>query len=124
MTKHFIFIIFLLGCSTTKTNFVQVKRSSVDTDLIRSNIYKVIPDMQGCVTTHDFTQVPLELDFTINPEGRVVKANVWQKDVSLNPIIKHCIEFILKNISYPKSKSGGNVQVHQPVSWYEIKPRY
>jgi hypothetical protein len=95
---------------------------SMDPELLRKILQEYLPQFRHCyqqelVTMSDLKGV-IDLDFQIDPEGRVSKTAVKAKDARFSRKGVDCMSKVLGIIQFPKPKGGGVVDVRQPLNFF------
>ena len=96
---------------------------SMDPELLRKILREYIPQFRHCyqqelVGHSDKVKGIIDLNFTINPEGRVVGHNIRAKDARFSNKGIGCMGQVLSLIDFPKPKGGGVVDVKQPLNFF------
>ena len=96
---------------------------SMDPELLRKILREYIPQFRHCyqqelIGHSDKVKGIIDLNFTINPEGRVVGHNIRAKDARFSNKGIGCMGQVLSLIDFPKPKGGGVVDVKQPLNFF------
>jgi hypothetical protein len=108
---------FDAGFTATKT----VVLGSIDPELLRKLLREYIPQFRYCYQ-NELIKNPnlsgtINLNFTLNGKGKVVKSNVISKNGEFSNKGLSCMDGVLKMIPFPAPKGGGQVDVKQPLNF-------
>lgn len=105
------------GYTAAKTVVV----GSIDPELLRKILKEYIPQFRYCyqneLSYHPNLSGTIQLDFTLNAQGKVVNTNVKSKGSQFSQSGINCIAGVLKSIAFPAPKGGGQVDVRQPLNF-------
>lgn len=95
---------------------------SMDPELLRKILREYIPQFRHCyqqeLITHDEKiKGIIDLNFTINQNGKVSKYDIRVKDAEFSKKGVNCMGNVLNLIDFPKPKGGGVVDVRQPLNF-------
>jgi Sec-independent protein translocase protein TatA len=95
---------------------------SMDPELLRKILQEYLPQFRHCyqqelLTAADIKGV-IDLDFQINPNGRVSRTTIKAKDARFSNKGTDCMAQVLRIIEFPKPKGGGVVDVRQPLNFF------
>jgi hypothetical protein len=98
---------------------------SMDPDLLRKILQEHIPQFRHCyqqelIAHSDKIKGILDLNFTIDPNGRVSKYEIKLKDAAFSKKGIGCMGQVLGVIDFPKPRGGGSVDVRQPLNFFSI----
>ncbi len=96
---------------------------SMDPELLRKILREYIPQFRHCyqqelIAHSDKIKGIIDLNFTINQEGRVSNHNIRAKDARFSHKGIGCMGQVLSLIDFPKPKGGGVVDVKQPLNFF------
>lgn len=96
---------------------------SMDPELLRKILREYIPQFRHCyqqelITNSEKIKGVIDLNFTINPNGKVSKYNIRVKDAQFSQKGVGCMGQVLGVIDFPKPKGGGVVDVRQPLNFF------
>jgi pSer/pThr/pTyr-binding forkhead associated (FHA) protein len=96
---------------------------SMDPELLRKILREYIPQFRHCyqaelIGKSDKIKGVIDLNFTINAEGKVGKYNIKVKDAQFSKKGVNCMGNVLSIIDFPKPKGGGVVDVRQPLNFF------
>lgn len=99
-----------------------VIRGSMDPELLRKILREYIPQFRHCYQkelTHHSEKINgiIELNFTINQNGKSIKHDIRMKDAKFSNEGVNCMVNVLNIIDFPKPKGGGIVDVKQPLNF-------
>ncbi len=119
-----------LGKSGFDSNFTSTKTvvlGSIDPDILRRLLREHIPQFRYCyqeeLGRNKNLKGILDLDFTINKNGKISAADVVAKNGKFSSAGVGCIKSVLKRIPFPKPKGGGYVEVRQPLNFSSDKTK-
>jgi len=108
---------FDAGFTATKT----IVLGSIDPELLRKLLREYIPQFRYCYQNELIKNASLSgtinLNFTLNGKGKVVKSNVVSKNGEFSSKGLSCMDGVLKMIPFPAPKGGGQVDVKQPLNF-------
>jgi outer membrane biosynthesis protein TonB len=109
------------GFTAAKT----VVLGSMDPELLRKILREYIPQFRYCyqseLARNSSLSGTIDLNFTINPQGKVIKSNAVAKNGSFSTKGLSCIDNVLKMIPFPSPKGAGVVEVRQPLNFSSEK---
>lgn len=96
---------------------------SMDPELLRQILREYIPQFRHCyqqelITNSEKIKGVIDLNFTINANGKVTKYNIKVKDAQFSQKGVGCMGQVLGVIDFPKPKGGGVVDVRQPLNFF------
>lgn len=96
---------------------------SMDPELLRKILREYIPQFRHCyqqelIANSDKIKGVIDLNFTINQNGKVSKYNIKVKDAQFSQKGVGCMGSVLGLIDFPKPKGGGVVDVRQPLNFF------
>ncbi len=96
---------------------------SIDPELLRRILREYLPQFKHCyqselVQKNDSLSGVVDLDFTINAEGKVTKYDLISKNMKFSTKGKGCVGHVLSLIDFPRPKGGGVVDVRQPLNFF------
>jgi len=96
---------------------------SMDPELLRKILREYIPQFRHCyqqelIANSDKIKGVIDLNFTINANGKVSKHVVKAKDARFSQKGIGCMGQVLSIIEFPKPKGGGVVDVRQPLNFF------
>ncbi|MDH4468017.1 MAG: AgmX/PglI C-terminal domain-containing protein [Bacteriovoracaceae bacterium] len=107
--------------TSTKT----VVLGSIDPELLRKILREYIPQFRYCYQEELSSNAQIggvmDLNFTLDGEGRVTDSKVVAKTGKFSGKGINCINGVLKSINFPKPKGGGKVEVKQPLNFTSEK---
>jgi pSer/pThr/pTyr-binding forkhead associated (FHA) protein len=116
------------GKSDFDSSFTATKTvvlGSIDPELLRKILREYIPQFRYCYQ-NELSNNPnlggiIDLNFTLNGQGKVTSSKVLSKTGSFSNKGIGCIDGVLKSIPFPKPKGGGRVDVKQPLNFTSEK---
>jgi hypothetical protein len=95
---------------------------SMDPELLRKILREYIPQFRHCyqqeLIGHDEKiKGVIDLNFTINANGKVSRYDIRVKDAQFSKKGTNCMGNVLGLIDFPKPKGGGVVDVRQPLNF-------
>ena len=95
---------------------------SMDPELLRKILREYIPQFRHCyqqeLIAHDEKiKGIIDLNFTIDANGKVAKYDIRVKDAQFSKKGTNCMGNVLSLIDFPKPKGGGVVDVRQPLNF-------
>lgn len=95
---------------------------SMDPELLRKILREYIPQFRHCyqrelIANSDKIKGVIDLNFTINGNGKVSKFAIKVKDAQFSQKGVGCMGQVLGLIEFPKPKGGGVVDVRQPLNF-------
>lgn len=95
---------------------------SMDPELLRKILREYIPQFRHCyqqeLIAHDEKiKGIIDLNFTIDANGKVAKYDIRVKDAQFSKKGTNCMGNVLGLIEFPKPKGGGVVDVRQPLNF-------
>jgi hypothetical protein len=95
----------------------------MDPELLRKILREYIPQFRHCyqqeLIGHDEKiKGVIDLNFTINQNGKVSKYDIRVKDAEFSKKGVNCMGNVLNLIDFPKPKGGGVVDVRQPLNFF------
>ena len=116
------------GKSEFDSHFTATKTvvlGSIDPELLRKILREYIPQFRYCYQNELSHNAQLggiiDLNFSLNGEGKVTSSKVLSKTGSFSDKGINCIDGVLKSIPFPKPKGGGRVDVKQPLNFTSEK---
>jgi hypothetical protein len=99
-----------------------VVKGSMDPELLRKILREYIPQFRHCyqqelIGNDDKLAGIVELNFTINAEGKAIKPQISMKNTKFSDKGANCMVDVLNVIEFPKPKGGGVVDVIQPLNF-------
>lgn len=96
---------------------------SMDPELLRKILREYIPQFRHCyqqelIGNSDKIKGVIDLNFTIDQNGKVSKYNIKVKDAQFSNKGVGCMGSVLSVIDFPKPKGGGVVDVRQPLNFF------
>ncbi len=96
---------------------------SMDPELLRRILREYIPQFRHCyqqelIGQDDKVKGVIDLNFTINANGKVAKFDIKVKDAQFSKKGQNCMGNVLSLIDFPKPKGGGVVDVRQPLNFF------
>jgi outer membrane biosynthesis protein TonB len=100
-----------------------VVMGSMDPEVLRKILREYIPQFRHCyqqelVGHSEKIKGVIDLNFTINQNGKVGKFNIKVKDAKFSDKGVGCMGRVLGLIEFPKPKGGGVVDVRQPLNFF------
>jgi hypothetical protein len=95
---------------------------SMDPELLRKILREYIPQFRHCyqqelIGHSDKIKGVIDLNFTINGNGKVSKYDIKVKNAQFSKKGVGCMGHVLGLIDFPKPKGGGVVDVRQPLNF-------
>lgn len=95
---------------------------SMDPELLRKILREYIPQFRHCyqqelITKDEKIKGIIDLNFTIDANGKVAKYDIRVKDAQFSKKGTNCMGNVLGLIEFPKPKGGGVVDVRQPLNF-------
>lgn len=114
------------GFDTSSIDKNTVVRGSMDPEVLRRILREYIPQFRHCyqqelIYNSEKIKGILDLDFTINAQGKTSRYTVHAKDAQFSQRGKDCMGKVLVIIEFPKPKGGGIVDVTQPLNFFAEK---
>lgn len=114
------------GFDTSSIDKNTVIRGSMDPEVLRKILREYIPQFRHCyqqelIYKSEKIKGILDLDFTINAEGKASRYTVRAKDAQFSKRGIDCMGNVLAIIDFPKPKGGGIVDVTQPLNFFAEK---
>lgn len=96
---------------------------SMDPELLRKILREYIPQFRHCyqqelIGNSDKIKGVIDLNFTIDANGKVSKHAIRAKDARFSNKGIGCMGQVLSIIDFPKPKGGGVVDVRQPLNFF------
>lgn len=96
---------------------------SIDPEILRRILREYLPQFKHCyqnelLQKNEGAKGVIDLDFTINPNGKVSKFSILSSDLTFSAPAKKCVGDVLSLIDFPKPKGGGIVDVRQPLNFF------
>jgi hypothetical protein len=96
---------------------------SMDPELLRKIISEYIPQFRHCyqqelIGHSESIKGVIDLNFTINADGKVSKHDIRAKDARFSKKGIGCMGQVLGIINFPRPKGGGLVDVRQPLNFF------
>lgn len=114
------------GFDTSSIDKNTVIRGSMDPEVLRKILREYIPQFRHCyqqelIYKSEKIKGILDLDFTINAQGKASRYTVKAKDTQFSQRGIDCMGNVLAIIDFPKPKGGGIVDVSQPLNFFAEK---
>lgn len=114
------------GFDTSSIDKNTVIRGSMDPEVLRRILREYIPQFRHCyqqelIYKSEKIKGVLDLDFTINAQGKTSRYTVRTKDARFSQRGIDCMGNVLAIIDFPKPKGGGIVDVTQPLNFFAEK---
>jgi hypothetical protein len=114
------------GFDTSSIDKNTVIRGSMDPEVLRKILREYIPQFRHCyqqelIYKSEKIKGVLDLDFTINAQGKTSRYAVRAKDAKFSQRGIDCMGNVLAIIDFPKPKGGGIVDVSQPLNFFAEK---
>ncbi len=95
---------------------------SMDPEVLRKILKDYLPQFRHCYNEElmehsDAVQGTVDLMFTIGKDGKVTNLKLGSKSIKFSQRGTNCMANALKVIDFPKPKSGGVVDVRQPLNF-------
>lgn len=123
--KITIIFFILIGCASNRSG-PSLHPESLDINSKHSDSYihemitAAVPDYRKCYENEYFKSGKknngvVTLRFTIDKDGHTKNSRVEPKELS--PALKECIEGVSGRLKFPPVKSGGTIDISQPMKF-------
>jgi outer membrane biosynthesis protein TonB len=116
------------GIDTTYIDPKTVVLGSMDPELLRRILQEYLPQFRHCYQQElerqgDLLQGVVDMNFRIEPDGKVSRVNIRTKNAAFSERGVQCMSGVLRIIDFPKPKGGGVVDVRQPLNFSSSRAR-
>lgn len=116
------------GIDTTYIDPKTVVLGSMDPELLRRILQEYLPQFRHCYQQElerqgDLLQGVVDMNFRIEPDGKVSRVNIRTKNAAFSDRGVQCMTGVLRIIDFPKPKGGGVVDVRQPLNFSSSRAR-